>query len=139
MSLVQPGREPIRFMSSADTDIAQDRNLLTVKYTRAQKASPDFATFYDSIEQSIDATISTVIIRTAPEPILALYDFIMTTFVPQASTPAVNPAVAEVSAPGSSDGGLQPSGSAGTIRVMVKLASVQGELRAFCDCSVLMR
>jgi vacuolar protein sorting-associated protein 13A/C len=74
-------------MASAEVDSPQDKNLLIVKYARAQKASPDFSTIYEGISQSVDITISTVIFRAAPEPVLTLYDFVMTTFVPKSEPP----------------------------------------------------
>lgn len=131
MNIVQPGREPIKFMTTAETDSNGDRNLLTLKYTRAQQATPDFLTLYEGIDQSIDAQISTVVLRTAPEPILTVYDFIMTTFVPK-TTPLPAPESGDLKASASnlnvSSVELQqnaPVMSPSVIRVMAKLASVQ--------------
>lgn len=115
-------------MSSAETESSPEKNLLSVKYRRAQKESPDFATVYDSIDQSVEATISTVIFRTAPEPVLTLYDFVMTTFVPKSEPPPAgaiedvqdSDAREELTANGS-------GASSGKIRVVVKLASVQSQ------------
>lgn len=114
-------------MSSAELNSFQDKNLLTVKYTRAQKASPDFATVYESIDQSVDITISTVILRAAPEPVLAMYDFVMTTFVPKSEPPAINIIANQVVSANASESSPQNVGSSETIRVGVKLASVQSE------------
>lgn len=129
MNIVQPGREPIKFMTTAETDSNGDRNLLTLKYTRAQQATPDFLTLYEGIDQSIDAQISTVVLRTAPEPILTVYDFIMTTFVPK-TTPLPAPESGDLKASASnvSNAELQqnaPVMAPSVIRVMAKLASVQ--------------
>jgi vacuolar protein sorting-associated protein 13A/C len=128
LNLVQPGLEPIKFMSSAELNATQDKNLLTVKYMRAQKASPDFATVYEGIDQSVDITISTVILRAAPEPVLTMYDFMMTTFVPKSETPTIDAVANQVSSTNVSELGLQNSGSSEQIRVGVKLATVQSEL-----------
>jgi vacuolar protein sorting-associated protein 13A/C len=128
LNLVQPGLEPIKFMSSADFGSPQDKNLLTVKYTRAQKASPDFTTVYEGIDQSVDITISTVIFRAAPEPVLTMYDFVMTTFVPKSDPPATDTVADEVSTMNASASGSLKSGSSEHIRVGVKLATVQSEL-----------
>lgn len=128
LNLVQPGRDPIKFMASAEVDSPQDKNLLIVKYARAQTTSPDFSTIYESISQSVDITISTVIFRAAPEPVLTLYDFVMTTFVPKSDAPTVDTAAADQ--PTSTDElepGLQKGDSSEVIRVKVKLASVQCE------------
>lgn len=129
MNIIQPDREPIKFMSSAEAGANSDRDLLAVKYTRAQQASPDFLTVYEGIDQSIDAQISTVILRAAPEPILTLYDFIMTTFVPK-SAPAPESEDLKTSVAGQSAADIQANTSPAApsaIRVMAKLESVQGE------------
>jgi vacuolar protein sorting-associated protein 13A/C len=115
-------------MSSAELDSPQDKNLLTVKYTRAQKVSPDFTTVYEGIDQSVDITISTVILRAAPEPVLTMYDFVMTTFVPKSEPPVIDAVVDQVSSTNTSSSSPQKSGSSEKIRVVVKLASVQSEL-----------
>jgi vacuolar protein sorting-associated protein 13A/C len=123
---VQPDLEPIKFMSSAELDSLQHKNLLTVKYTRAQKASPEFTTVYEGIDQSIDITISTVILRAAPEPVLTMYDFFMTTFVPKSAPAAIDAITNQVlSSNMTAPPGPQQSGSTEKIRVGVKLASVQ--------------
>ncbi|KAJ7492621.1 vacuolar protein sorting-associated protein 13 [Mycena latifolia] len=123
MSLVQPRADPIKFVSSPESDLLEDKDLLSLTYRRVQKESPEFLTVYEGIDQSVDITISTFIFRAAPEPVLALYDFIMTTFVPQS-----NPAMVE--SPEDSPAGVEPElvtqpASGGKIRVLVKLASVQ--------------
>jgi vacuolar protein sorting-associated protein 13A/C len=115
-------------MSSTGSDSPQDKNLLTVKYARAQKASPDFTTVYEGIDQSVDITISTVILRAAPEPVLTMYDFVMTTFVPKSEPPAINAVVDQVSSTNASALGSPNSEASEQIRIGVKLATVQSEL-----------
>ena len=66
----------IEFMSSADT-VGQD-DLLIVRCKRCQPESPVFLVKFDWIA---DIKISTFIFKAAPEPVLAVYDFVMTTFV----------------------------------------------------------
>lgn len=125
MDIVQAGRKPIAFISSAAADFSQD--LLTVKYQRVQPQSPKYLTVYEGIDQSVNIVVTTVVVRAAPEPVIALYDFIMTTFVPENSdastsnTPQLTideeqPVVA------------QTNGGSGKIRVLVKLAGIQGGL-----------
>lgn len=72
-------------MTSADTE-SQD-NLLIVRYKKCQPESPVFLSQFEGINQSVDIKISAFMFRAAPEPVLAVYDFIMTTFVP---TPSPN-------------------------------------------------
>ncbi|KAM5536198.1 hypothetical protein V8D89_010097 [Ganoderma adspersum] len=124
----QVGKEPLEFMSSFTGPT--DEDLLIVKYTRVQQASPEFQPVYEGIDQNVDVKISTFLFRAAPEPVVTVYDFIMTTFVPQ------NGAQAEVAvAPGSPeaesptpeivvDGGVAPQ----KIRVLLTLASIQVNL-----------
>ena len=134
MNIYQPGLPTIEFMSSADT--AGQDDLLIVRYKRCQPESPVFLTQFDGIDQSVDIKISTFIFRAAPEPVLAVYDFVMTTFVP---APAPNQQ--QQVAPAAGEGALTGQGkdtapvvvmeqqqAAQKIRVLVNLASVQGNL-----------
>jgi vacuolar protein sorting-associated protein 13A/C len=119
-------------MSSADTE-GQD-NLLTVRYKRCQPESPVFLSQFDGVDQSVDIKISTFIFKAAPEPVLAVYDFIMTTFVPGPvpnQRQQQNVAAAEEGI--SLDRGkyvtpvvAEQQQAAQKIRVLVTLASVQG-------------
>lgn len=124
MHVVQTGTEPIKFISSTATDSSEQ--LLAVKYTRVQPQSPQFMRVYEGIDQSVNIMVTTVVVRAAPEPVITLYDFIMTTFVPQGNTPSPSnsPQPEEgdspvVSAPDTS--------STQKIKVLIKLAGVQGK------------
>lgn len=141
MNICQPGLPTIEFMSSADT-VGQD-DLLIVRYKRCQPESPVFLTQFDGINQSVDIKISTFIFRAAPEPVLAVYDFVMTTFVP---SPAPNQQQRQVAPVVHGEASLGQGEDAAPvvvvgqqqaaqkIRVLVNLASVQGILStsAFC-------
>lgn len=129
MDLVQPDADPIKFMSSLELDSSQDKDLLSVSYTRIQQQSPQFFSVYDGIEQKVDVKISTFIFRAAPEPVLTLYDFIMTTFVPQPT----DQIVAQPAQSGALEVGTPKASNAegGKIHVAVKLASVQGKRRSW--------
>ncbi|KAF8078623.1 vacuolar protein sorting-associated protein 13, partial [Lyophyllum atratum] len=124
LDLVQPGqRQPLRFISSAESGSSQD-DLFIVAYTRVQKDSPEFVSVYEGIDQSVDIKVSTFIFRTAPEPVISLYDFVMTTFVPQSGTQ--HPSQEVQTQKDSRDVQLNSENVAdGKIRVVVKLASVQ--------------
>lgn len=126
MQVVQGSKASLDFMTSSGTSTEND--LLKVKYTRAQPESPDFATVYEGVNQGVDVKITTFIFRVAPEPLVALYDFIMTTFVPNRNAATTS----EVPA-GSSPEAIDPAHPVALtqsppekIRVLVKLASVQG-------------
>ena len=132
MNIYQPGRPTIEFMTSADT-VGQD-DLLIVRYRKCQPESPVFLTKFDGIDQSVDIKISTFIFRAAPEPVLAVYDFVMTTFVPSPASNQQQQVVAvvdgEVSTPHGKDvvpvAVVDQQQAAQKIRVLVNLASVQG-------------
>lgn len=137
MNIYQPGLPTIEFMSSADT--ASQDNLLVVRYKKCQPESPVFLTQFEGIDQAVDIKISTFTFRAAPEPVLAVYDFIMTTFVPGPASDQqqrqVAPTVGGDSMPGQSKD-VAPVAVAGQqqatqkIGVLVNMASVQGILSA---------
>ncbi|EKM61051.1 uncharacterized protein PHACADRAFT_156217 [Phanerochaete carnosa HHB-10118-sp] len=122
MHVVQTGKESIKFISSASADLSE--HLLAVKYNRVQPQSPQFTTVYEGIDQSVDIMVTTVIVRAAPEPVIALYDFIMTTFVPQDSAPNAidSPSRGEDAGEMTNTSNSSPTQR---IRVLVKLAGVQ--------------
>ncbi|KAI0033184.1 hypothetical protein K488DRAFT_78064 [Vararia minispora EC-137] len=98
MNLTEAGAEPLNVLSSADSQSPDGHDLLTVDYTRVQKNSPEFLSIYGGIDQSVEVTLSTVVVRVSPEAILTLYDFVMTTFVPSSGSAAsARPAPAEIS------------------------------------------
>ncbi|KAJ3800717.1 vacuolar protein sorting-associated protein 13 [Lentinula aff. detonsa] len=123
MDLVQGESGTMKFMS---TESHEEKNLLSVTYVRVQQESPEFSTVYAGIEQSVDVKISTFIFHTAPEPVLMLYDFIMTTFVPQSdhssSSSLQDP---EISNTKSDPSAQVVSVNERKIKVSVNLASVQ--------------
>lgn len=59
---------------------AEGRKLVQVHYFQVDKDSPDFMAKHEGIDKTVDTQLSTFNITLAPEPILSLYDFIMTTF-----------------------------------------------------------
>lgn len=79
--------ESLQLVSSDRVEGGRDEDLLSISYTRIQETSPDFSVKYAEFEQSVDICLSTFIFRAVPEPVISLYDFIMTTFVPQINDP----------------------------------------------------
>lgn len=132
MHLNQTGKEPIEFMTSADPDSTQDKDLLIVKYKRAQRESPEFESLFEGIDQNVDVQISTFIFHAEPEPVVALYDFVMTTFVPSADGQAITQA--NIEQEGTVANHSQDVASANLIdskiKVLVRLDSVQGMFAA---------
>lgn len=132
MNIAQPSGTDIQLVSTPQYGSSSDDDLLRIAYTRVQKDSPEFLTVHDGIDQNVDIKMSTLVFRAAPEPVLALYDFIMTTFVPNQDTRAKS---------GSATVGEDPltqaqvAGNPGVIRVLVKLDGVQGVLRLYFSSS----
>ena len=124
MNVNQVGKEQLEFMSSAAGPIEED--LLTVKYTRCQQASPEYQPVYEGIDQNVNVKISTFLFRAAPEPVVTLYDFIMTTFVPQSSGNAEAQPTPDAPEHGAPDAAVDSAASSGKIRVLLTLASIQG-------------
>lgn len=126
MTVASDGSEPMTMISSATDSAPQGKTeLLSVTYQRAQKESPEFTTVYQGIEQNIDVHISTLVFHAAPEPVLSLYDFIMTTFVPKpdAGFKALQDSPPTPEALYTDQAQESESGK---IHVQVRLASVQG-------------
>lgn len=123
LAMIEQGqiRKPLLSSANTDSSAASDHKLVKVRYMKVQKDSPEFMTKHDGVDQSVIAELSSFKITVAPEPILALNDFIMTTFVPQDEQPAAEPQKA-----GEADVVVQPP-SSDKIRVRVHLTSAQGE------------
>ncbi|GAB1518861.1 Vacuolar protein sorting-associated protein 13 [Rhizoctonia solani] len=100
-------------------------DLVRVKYVRAQKESPEFTSVYDGIDQSVDVALSTFSFNVAPEPVLTLYDFIMSTFV-GGNEPTINTLTPAESSAGTPEAEEPPPPvDSGKIKVKVKLTSIQ--------------
>ncbi|KAA1471483.1 DUF1162-domain-containing protein [Dentipellis sp. KUC8613] len=122
MHLLEPQAGSVEVLSSSNA-AKEEKDLLNIKYSRVQQISPEFLSVYEGIDQNVDIKISTVIFRAAPEPVLTLYDFVMTTFVPDSSTTVDAPASVIDSSDPSSHASAESA--AGKIRVVMNLESVQ--------------
>ncbi|UZJ53507.1 hypothetical protein CBS101457_002827 [Exobasidium rhododendri] len=69
--------------STASSPDKTNKDLVRVKYTQVDTDSPEFMTVYEGIDQSINVEVSTINIMLTRVSILAVYDWIMTTFVPE--------------------------------------------------------
>jgi vacuolar protein sorting-associated protein 13A/C len=124
-------------LSSAESTGQNDqaRRLLQVRYCRVQKESPEFMTVHEGVDQSVDVELSTFDITIAPEPILALYDWILTTFTSREDLVSRQPSSLDLPSTATDadtvvEGGAeeQPKNT-DKIRVRVKLTSAQGKLQ----------
>ncbi|KAF5355629.1 hypothetical protein D9756_003767 [Leucocoprinus leucothites] len=123
MALVSPSAQLVNVITSEPPLTTSSADLLSLVYTRAQKDSPEYNTVYEGIDQNVDVRFSTIVLHAAPEPIISLYDFIMSTFVSSASQTTVNSSNTLPSPD------AEPSSVDETkIRVLVKLESVRVEL-----------
>lgn len=131
LAMIEQGQTRRPLLSSAASKGNEDKEfkLLQVRYKKVQKESPEYMTRHEGVDQSVDVDLSTFNISIAPEPILSLYDFIMTTFVPQDEHP-VNGNTKEDVANGTGDSKSETEQpveqSPDKIRVRVKLTSAQG-------------
>ncbi|KAK7058962.1 Vacuolar protein sorting-associated protein 13 [Paramarasmius palmivorus] len=119
MDLHQPNKQPMKFISSSET--VDDKDLLSVTYFRVQKDSPE----YSGVDQAVDVKISTFKFYAAPEPVVSLYDFIMTTFVPQPNSSGAQPQQKALPDIETDSPSSQDNSSDSQIKVNVELASVQ--------------
>lgn len=102
---------------------------MRIKYIRVQPDSPELVPVYDSIGQTVEIELSTFVFSASPEPILTLYDFIMTTF----TTPATGASApnTQPSTPKGDEEGVVPvlplpenTSDPGKILVKVNLKSI---------------
>lgn len=122
MNVVQPNGQDIPFISIPEFSATGNKDLLRIAYTRVQKESPEFATIYEGVDQNVDIKVSTLVFRAAPEPVLALYDFIMTTFVPRSDQVPQNWPEPR----SEQDSGFVQGDSDSKIRVLIKLEGIKG-------------
>jgi vacuolar protein sorting-associated protein 13A/C len=123
MKVVEPGFEPLLVFSSVSGS-AGGKDLLRVDYTRVQENSPEYLANYEGYDQIISVDVSTVIFHAAPEPLVTLYDLLMTTFVSSSPSPGGTPSLAQSS---SDVAQISPDSSrTSKLRLLVKLASVEG-------------
>jgi vacuolar protein sorting-associated protein 13A/C len=136
IAIVRPEGNHIDFVSTPSNTgrNLNESHLLRIIYTRVQKESPDFLTTHEGIDQNIDIKMSTLVFRAAPAPVLALYDFVMSTFVPKDESNggqiALRPSNAFTQTPE-----IQ-SVPANEIRVSAKLEGIQGQLDSLLCCCV---
>ncbi|CAD6889894.1 unnamed protein product [Tilletia caries] len=108
--------------STSGSTIGKD--LVRVKYTRVQADSPEFMSVYEGIDQSINVELSTINIMLTRVSVLAVYDWIMTTFVPEGPPPAAEHEGEEVVDKQKTDETKLEKPRQEKLRVRVKLTSV---------------
>jgi vacuolar protein sorting-associated protein 13A/C len=119
---------PLLTSSEDGQSIPQEQDLVRIKYHRVQKESPEYLTVHEGIDQTVDVELSTFIFSAAPEPVLYLYDFMMSTFVSNAPPPGSPPPPSLEPVPEHESPVIAPPEAevdSGKIRVRVNLTSVQ--------------
>jgi len=116
-----------RRQSLIDTGDSQTQDLMKVAYRKVHKDSPEYMTVFDGADQSISVDLTTFRIHAQPEPLLALYDFIMTTFVPNGPNEADSATGGDQAAIAAKQEEQEDSGD--KIRIRVKLRSIEREYR----------
>jgi vacuolar protein sorting-associated protein 13A/C len=122
----------LRLLQSATEDEDRDA-LVQVHYLKVQPMSPEFASKYGGINQNIEIELSTFVFSASPRPVIALYDFIMATFVSN-NNASPTEAATSVSSPASPDETLdgatntkvnETQATPGKIRLNLGLTSVK--------------
>ncbi|WVR05901.1 hypothetical protein IAU60_002927 [Kwoniella sp. DSM 27419] len=128
LAMIERGsaRRPLLSSASQGGTSPTELKLLQVRYRKVQKESPEFMTKYEGVDTSIDTELSTFKITIAPEPILSLYDFIMTTFVPQDDSGTQGQDAADISVVQAQQAEQQKSTD--KLRIRVRLTSAQVSL-----------
>jgi vacuolar protein sorting-associated protein 13A/C len=80
-SLLSESLEGTLPLLKSGTSIDESPALLKMHYARIQPESPEFVDKYGGFDQAIRVQLSTFVFSAAPGPVLALYDFMMATFV----------------------------------------------------------
>jgi len=125
LAMIEQGNMAERpLLSSAALDDDSDHKLVKVRYLKVQKDSPDFYSTHEGFDTSIETDLSTFNITLAPEPILSLYDFIMTTFVSKDHEGEAAGDADRKSVRSAHDAD-QPEASPDKMRIKVKLTSAQ--------------
>jgi vacuolar protein sorting-associated protein 13A/C len=114
-------------LSSGEVDDKNDHKLVQVRYLKVQKESPTFHSKHEGFDTSIETDLSTFNITLAPEPILSLYDFIMTTFVSKDDEGEGTGDIDNKSIKSAKDS-VQGEASPDKMRIKVKLTSAQVSL-----------
>ncbi|KAE8269165.1 hypothetical protein A4X09_0g3183 [Tilletia walkeri] len=109
---------------SSTSGSTMGKDLVRVKYTRVQSDSPEFMSVYEGIDQSINVELSTINIMLTRVSVLAVYDWIMTTFVPEDPPPAAEQEGGEVADKQKEDETVVEKPRQEKLRVRVKLTSV---------------
>lgn len=123
-----PPAEFKSIVSSGDTDDLQaGRSLVSVKFTKVNRQSPEFMPVYEGVETNVSAQVSTINLIVTRKTLLTLLDFILITFA-SGNNENQSPESPSVDEDQNADElaleEAQP-GNTGSIRVKVDLKSIR--------------
>jgi len=128
----------LRLLQSAAEDEDKEA-LVQVHYLKVQPKSPEFVSKYDGIDQNIKIELSTFIFSASPRPVIALYDFIMATFVSNhnalpsdAATPMSEASAGDAVGDSTNMQVPETTATPGKIRLILGLTGV----KCMCMCAV---
>ncbi|KAF8984234.1 hypothetical protein BGZ46_008534 [Entomortierella lignicola] len=144
---------PYLISSGADgTSPAADgsEDLVRVSYTKVNPISPEYLTKYKGIDATVDISFSTVTMIVTRKAVLALFDFILTTFTSPAQPQNVAPSTGDQITTRAQSAANDAPPDQGTMKVKVKMTSIHfilnndGQRLATmalqqCDVAVLMK
>ncbi|KAJ1986508.1 Vacuolar protein sorting-associated protein 13 [Dimargaris cristalligena] len=124
--------------SGGSTSPAERPPLMRVEYQRVDPLSPEFASKYEGMRQSVDVRLSSVNVNVIRGSILTLHDFILKTFVPNDNQSPANPPLSSANDlssntspqaigagfPDSQNPPAEPIPDPATVRVRVNLNSI---------------
>lgn len=125
-----PPSEFKSIVSSGDTeDLQAGRSLVSVKYVKVNRASPEFMPIYEGVETNVTAQVSTINLIVTRKTLLTLLDFILITFASGDNNGNANKELVESEDEDSGDEEVavkaaQPANTA-SIRVKVDLKSIR--------------
>ncbi|WFD42049.1 Vacuolar protein sorting-associated protein 13 [Malassezia psittaci] len=124
---------------SSPTEGGDDaHDLVSVRYLKVSRESPTFLEDHDGVDQSINVDLSTINLMLTRASVLAVYDWIMLTFVPKSQPDSNLDASADSSetiSESASEISNESLDAASKMRIKVKLSSIQ--LRLNDDGSLL--
>lgn len=131
-----PSAEFKSIVSSGDPDDhEQNRSLVSVKFTKVNRLSPEFMPVYEGVETNVTAAISTINLVVTRKTLLTLLDFILATFTGnnnEAATPQEQKAISDSEDDSEEDVEIaidspleDAPANSGSIRVKVDLKSIR--------------
>lgn len=112
-------------VSSGDVESEEQKELVTVKFTRVKKESPEFMPKYDGVEMNLDVAISTINFVITRKTLLTLLDFVLITFTSNESTDSQPPVDDALTEKGDDTASAVKPAETSSIRIKTDLKSIR--------------